>query len=400
MTENTNIQKHEERAHALLSASCASRWLNCTPSARLEDEYGKDKGSVYAKSGTLAHELAELYLRKDTLENISSEDFEARLEEIMSDELFNEEMLDFVSIYTDYCSSQLSEALTENKLAAMEIEQKLDLSRYVPDSFGTADCIIINDNTIEVIDLKYGMGVPVYATWNRQLMLYGLGALQKYDTMYDITEIKLTIVQPRIDNISSWQISVADLVDWAEKELKEKAQLAYQGKGELNAGDWCRFCAVRNRCRKLYEQQLEIAKYEFAKPKLLSDEEIADVIKKAPDLIEWMDSVFDYANKLAIEENKQWPGLKLVESRSIRKWINEDDAAKTILSSIPGLSEEDIFTTKLKTITNIEKLVGKKLFEAKLSNIVIKPQGKPTLVPEDDKRPAIGYQQAKIDFKD
>lgn len=397
-TASTKPQKHSQRSHALLSASGAGRWLNCTPSAKLEDEYGEKKSSVYAQEGTLAHELSELYLRKDTLNSISEQDFDQRLEEIMTNDLFSEEMLEVVPIYTDYCSEQLAEAKTENPLAVMEIEQKLDLTEYVPESFGTADCVVINDNLMEVIDLKYGKGVPVYAEWNKQLMLYGLGALQKYDTMYDITEVRLTIVQPRINNISSWQISVEELRKWAEEELRPRAELAFEGKGELNAGDWCRFCAVRNQCRKLYEQQLEIAQHEFAEPALLTDNEIADIVRRTPKLIEWANSIAEYAQKKAIEENKQWPGLKLVEGISRRKWVDEDQASNAIFARCPELSEDEIFNMKLKPITSIEKIVGKKRFEEILSDVVVKPQGKPTLVPLEDKRPAMGYNQAQLDF--
>lgn len=393
-------QKHNTRAHALLSASGAGRWLNCTPSAKLEDKYGEKKSSVYAEEGTLAHELSELYLRKDVLETINEQDFDARLEEIMANSLFNEEMLEVVPIYTDYCSAQLAEAKTANPLAVMEIEQKLNLTEYVPESFGTADCVIINDDLMEVIDLKYGKGVPVYAEWNKQLMLYALGALHKYDAMYDITEVRMTIVQPRINNISSWQISVEELKKWAEEELKPKAQLAFEGKGELSAGDWCRFCAVRNQCRKLYEQQLEIAQHEFAEPALLTDDEIADIVRRTPKLIEWANSITEYAQAKAIMENKQWPGLKLVEGISRRKWVDEDQASNTIFARCPELTEDEVFNMKLKPITSIEKIVGKKRFAELLSDVVIKPQGKPTLVPLEDKRPAMGYGQAQIDFKE
>ena len=318
----------------------------------------------------------------------------------MANDLFSEEMLEVVPIYTDYCSEQLAEAKTENPLAVIEIEQKLDLTEYVPESFGTADCVVINDNLMEVIDLKYGKGVPVYAEWNKQLMLYGLGALQKYDTMYDITEVRLTIIQPRINNISSWQISVEELRKWAEEKLRPRAELAFEGKGELNAGDWCRFCAVRNQCRKLYEQQLEIAQHEFADPELLTDDEIADIVKRVPKLIEWANSITEYAQTKAINENKQWPGLKLVEGISRRKWVDEDQASNAIFARCPELSEDEIFNMKLKPITSIEKLVGKKRFEEILSDVVIKPQGKPTLVPLEDKRPAMGYAQAQLDFKE
>lgn len=399
-TISTKPQKHSERSHALLSASGAGRWLNCTPSAKLEDEYGDKKDTVFTREGTLAHELSELYIKRDTLQSISESDFDARLEEIMANDLFSEEMLDVIPVYTDYCAAQLAEAKTANQLAVMEIEQKLDLTAFVPESFGTADCVIINDNLMEVIDLKYGKGVPVHAEWNKQLMLYGLGALQKYDTMYDISEVRLTIVQPRLDNISSWQVSVEELRKWAEEELKPKAQLAFSGEGELSAGDWCRFCAVRNQCRKLYEQQVEIAKHEFAEPPLLSDDEIADIVLRVPRLVEWANSVAEYAQNKAVEENKQWPGLKLVEGISRRKWVDEEQAADAISRRCPELSGGEIFTMKLNSITAIEKTVGKKRFAEVLSDMVVKPQGKPTLVPLSDKRPAMGYSQAQADFAD
>lgn len=394
------MQPHSQRKHALLSASGASRWLNCPPSAKLEETHGEKKSSVYAEEGTLAHELAELYLSKDVLNCITEQEFESRLETIMAHNLFNEEMLDVVPMYTDYCSEQLAEAKTSNKLAAMEIEQKLNLTEYVPESFGTADCVIINDDCMEVVDLKYGKGVPVHAEWNRQLMLYGLGALRKYDTMYDITSVKLTIVQPRIDNISSFLISVKELLDWAENELKPIAKLAFEGEGELNPGDWCKFCAVRNQCKKLYDQQLEIAKYEFASPELLSDEEIADVVKRSNRFVEWINSIKEYAQERAITENKQWPGFKLVEGISRRKWVDEEQAAQAILARCPELTEDDVFNLKLKPITTIEKVIGKKRFEDAFSDVIIKPQGAPTLVPIEDKRPAIGHAQAQLDFKE
>lgn len=397
---STKPQNHNQRSHALLSASGASRWLNCTPSAKLEEEFGERKSSVYAQEGTLAHELSELYIRRDTLCDISEQDFNDGLERIMADDLFNDEMLDVVPIYTDYCADQFIEAHTASESAVMEIEQKLDLTDFVPESFGTADCIIISDGLMEVIDLKYGKGVAVYADWNTQLMLYALGALQKYDTMYDISEVRLTIVQPRINNISSWQISVEELREWAENTLMPKAQLAFKGEGELSSGDWCRFCAVRNKCRKLYEEQIEIAKHEFAKPALLTDEEIAEIVRRTPKLIEWANSITEYAQTKAIDENKQWPGLKLVEGISRRKWLGEDEASNAILARCPELSEDEIFNMKLKPITSIEKVVGKKRFAELLSDVVVKPQGKPTLVPLEDKRPAMGYGQAQIDFKE
>lgn len=359
-TQATNLQDHNKRSHALLAASSAGRWLNCTPSARLEEQYGEKETTPYAQEGTLAHEIAELYLRHDGLNAVSDEDFDNRIEELMSSELFNDEMLDVIPIYTDYCLAQFTEAKALNAGAEMVIEAKIDLTAYIPEGFGTADCCIINDNILEVIDLKYGKGVPVHADWNKQLMTYGLGALYWFDSMYDITEVRLTIVQPRLNNISSFMISADELRNWGENELKPGANKAFVGEGDLSAGEWCRFCAVKNQCRALYKQQVEIAKHEFKEPYLLSDDEIADIIRKTPALVEWANSITAYANKRAIEEGKIWPGFKLVEGISRRKWIDEDKAAEAILIKLPELSDDEIYNMKLKSITDIEKLVGKR----------------------------------------
>lgn len=390
--------EHANRAHALLSASGASRWLNCTPSARLEEQYGEHKTSPYAQEGTLAHELAELYLRRDVLRGTSEDEFNAKLEEIMSNPLFQDEMLEMVPIYTDYCVSQLIEARKDNVFAVMEIEQKLDFSEYVPEGFGTADCCIVNDNTLEVIDLKYGKGVPVYADWNPQLMIYGIGAWRKYCMVYDIENIRLTIIQPRLDNISTFTLTVKELQDWADEILEPAAQSAFNGKGDLNVGGWCRFCSVKNRCRRLAQEQLELAKHEFRDAPLLTDEEIADIISKAPRLMEWANSIVEYAQEQAVNHGKHWPGYKLVEEVSRRRWIDENKVADIIMQTIPAVSEDQLYTTKLKSITEVEKLLGRRAFTAIADSVCVKPEGKPTLVPLDDKRPAIGNEQAKIDF--
>lgn len=398
-TASTGKINHTERGHALLSASGANRWINCPPSARLEEQYGEKTTSVYAQEGTLAHEIAELYIRHDVLNNISEQEFNDSLENIMSNELFNPEMLDMVQIYVDYVSGEANAAREENALAILEIEQQLDLTEYVPESFGTADSTIINDAIMEVIDLKYGKGVPVYATHNKQLMLYGLGALRKYDTLFDIETVRLTIVQPRINNISSWDISVEELLNWAVNELKPIAEQAFNGGGEVKPGEWCKFCSIKNKCKSLADKQLELAKYEFADPELMTDEEIADVLTRINQLVEWANSVQEYALKQAVENNKIWPGFKLVEGISRRKWIDEDKVAEAIFSKIPEASEDDVYSMKLKSITDIEKLYGKKRVAELLSDVIIKPQGKPTLVPNSDKRSAIGIEDAIQDFK-
>ena len=398
-TASTKLKKHSERDHALLAASAANRWLNCTPSAKLEDAEGPRESSIYAEEGTLAHELGELYIRHDVLETVDDQVFSDRFDEIMNNQLFSEEMLDVVPIYVDYCTEQFNAAKANDAQSIMDVEQKLDLTEYVPESFGTADCVVIGGNLIEVIDYKHGKGVPVYAEWNKQLMLYGLGALHKYDMLFDIEEVRLTIVQPRINNISSWQISVKELIDWAETELAPAAKLAFAGDGELKAGEWCKFCAVKNRCKALYQKNMELAKYDFQKPALLNDEEIADILKKTPALIEWANSIQEYAQDKAINQGKVWPGFKLVEGISRRKWLDEDAVAEAIFTKIPEASEDQVYDMKLKTITQIEKIFGKKTVAEQLSDVIVKPQGKPTLVPVSDKRPALGTEEAINDFK-
>lgn len=391
---------HSKRTHAILSASGANRWLNCTPSARLEDEYGEKTTSQYAEEGTLAHEMCELYIKHDLLNELTDDEFNAQMDVIMSNELFNAEMLDMVPVYVDYVSGESKASKENNKMATIEIEQQLDLTEYVPESFGTADCVIISDGVMEVIDFKYGKGVPVYADNNKQLMLYGLGALRKYDTLYDIDTLKLSIVQPRINNISTWVISVNDLLDWAVNELKPAAEMAFNGLGELKSGSWCKFCSVKNQCRELAESQMEMAKYDFKQPTLLSDDEISEILSKVDQLVEWANSVHDYALKQAVDNNRIWPGFKLVEGVSRRKWIDDEKTVvDTIKANIQGATDDDIFDMKLKGISSLEKQYGKKVVSEMLSDVIIKPQGKPTLVPLSDKRPALGLEGAMQDFK-
>ena len=393
------LNEHSKRAHALLSASGAHRWLHCTPSAKLEEAEGERQSSAYAQEGTLAHELSELYIKHDILNEVDDAKFEECFSAIASNELFSDEMLDAIPMYVDYCNDEYAEAKTKDSNAIMKIEQKLDLSEYVPESFGTADCVIVCDNTIEIIDLKYGRGVPVYAEYNIQLMLYGLGVLRNYDTLYDVNNLKLTIVQPRLNNISTWEISVDDLVKYANETIKPAADLAFKGLGDPKAGPWCKFCAVKNKCRELYNENLKIAKYEFAEPEFLTDDEIADVLKRERLFIEWINSIKKYAEEKAINDRKVWPGFKLVEGTTKRKWSNEDDVANKIFTKFPEISEDQIYDMKLKGITHIEKLIGKKKVAEVLNDVIIKPQGKPTLVPEDDKRPALGIEDAINDFK-
>lgn len=390
---------HSEREHALLSASGAHRWMSCTPSARLEEKYGEpDKPSAYAAEGTAAHEMAELYLRKDILQELDDATFNDKLAALMDSEYFNDEMFEEVPKYVDYCEEQYRAAQTETPDAAILIEQKVDLTQWIPEAFGSNDCIIITDGRMEVIDLKYGKGIPVSATANKQLMLYALGAYAKYSILYDIQSISLTIVQPRLNNISTWSITVVDLLNWGEKEVKPRALIAFEGKGELVPGEHCRFCKVKNRCRALMEENMKIAQHEFAEPDLLSDEEIADILQKAPQFIEWINSITTYAQEQAISNGKNWPGFKLVEGRATRKWLDENRVEEILRANNFGTDE--IFEMKLKGLTAMQKLLGKQRFEALLGDVITRPQGKPTLVPIDDKRPALGTEDAVNDFKE
>ena len=367
---------HAERSHAVLSASGASRWLNCTPSARLEDEYGKRTGSVFSREGTLAHEMAEVLLNAT---NVAT-----KMKAIEANELYTEDMPDYVAQYVEYCQNEMVQFGQE-----MFVEAKLDLSEYIPQSFGTADCIIASDDVVEVIDLKYGKGVPVYADNNPQLKLYALGVLKKLELLYNPVDVILTIVQPRIDNISSWKVSVGELYKWADTELREKAQLAWEGKGDLQTGPWCKFCSVAARCKALYEQTMEAAAEDFGNPNLLTDEQLSELLGKIPTIKEHIETVQTYALDWALR-GKQWPNFKLVEGRSVRKFdADEKEIAETLFKAYPQAADDVFYDMKLKGITALEKILGKKEFASLLGQFVVKPQGKPTLVPMSDKRPAL-----------
>lgn len=394
----TSSIDHSKRAHALLSASGASRWMGCTPSARLEEEYGVDNTSTYAEEGTLAHELGEAMIRRDVLGEMDAEAFDKELDRITENELFTTEMLDVVPIYAEYVASEFAASKAQTSDAVLLIEQRVDLTKWVPEAFGSCDAVIIADGVLKVMDYKHGKGVPVSAVGNKQLMLYGLGAYDKYSFLYDIHTVELHIIQPRIDNISVWSLTVEDLLKWAEDEVKPKASLAYDGAGELQAGDWCKFCKVKARCRALYQKTVEVAKLDFQEPPLLNDDEIASVLANAPAIQEWLNSVSEYATNEASVNGKIWPGFKLVEGRSQRKWSNEDQVAQILIDN--GFSEDEMYNMRLKGISEIERLVGKKNFTSMLGEVVVKPQGKPTLVPESDKRPSLGAEDAINDFKD
>jgi hypothetical protein len=382
--------------HALLSASSAHRWLNCTPSARLT-EHLPDTTSVYAEEGTLAHALADLELSYQ-LKEITKNTYNRKLKAIKKHELYTEDMSDYVEIYTGYVLESLAYAQSHTSDALIFLEQKLDFSKWVPEGFGTGDCTIIADDLMEVIDFKYGKGVEVSAASNPQMMLYALGALEVFGWIYDIQTISMTIVQPRLDNISTWGISVKQLLEWADTELKEKARAAWEGTGECFAGDWCKFCKVKARCKARADAMLAIAdQYNREDPNLMSVEEIAEILHSAEEIQAWAKDIQAYALDQARDHGVKFPGWKMVEGRSNRKI--EDEAALTERLLAEGYTEDQIYKPKtLEGITTLEKVVGKKRFALLSDGLIIKPPGRPTLVTEDDRRPEINSAEADFDL--
>ena len=369
------------KGHAILSASSSDRWLHCPPSARLCEAY-EDKGSDYAAEGTDAHTLCEYRLKQalgipaeDPIENLS---------------WYNEEMEECAAGYAAYVVELLEAAKQACSDPVVMIEQRVDFSRWVQEGFGTADCILIADGVLNIVDYKHGKGVEVSAVANPQMQLYALGALEIFDGIYDIDTVRMTIFQPRKSNISVDQMDKAGLYEWADTELTQKAHLAYEGQGDFSCGEWCRFCKAKAECRERATANLALARYEFQAPALLDDEEIADILGKVDALTAWASDVKEYALQQAIS-GKEWTGWKLVEGRSNRKYTSEAAVAAAVESA--GF---DPYERKVLGVTAMQKLLGKTRFEELLAPYIEKPQGKPTLVPESDKRPAMNT--AKNDF--
>jgi len=367
--------------------------MNCTPSATIEEKF-EDSTSVYAEEGTLAHEFGELSLQLGS-GRITQGKYNWLVASLKKHELYSPEMDVEVEKYTDYVMEQWAEAQAKTKGASLLLEEKVDLTEFIEEGFGTCDANIIADGTLEVIDLKYGQGVKVDADDNPQLKLYGLGALYAYDLSYDIKKVRLTIVQPRLNHVSSWVISAKDLMQWGEDVVKPTAQKAFKGEGEQKAGDWCRWCKAKARCSALAKKSTEIAKHAFKDPQLLTDDQVLEVFDRIPMLKNWAKAVEEHMLSEAIK-GKKWPGFKLVEGRSMRKWSDEKKAIDKLSKSY---KTEEYINAKIKGIGDIEKLVGKGKFVAALSDCISIPQGKPTLVLESDKRPEFNrLQKAKDAF--
>lgn len=369
------------KGHAILSASSSDRWLHCPPSTRLCKTY-EDKGSDYAAEGTDAHALCEYKLKRalgmdasNPTENLT---------------WYNEEMEDCANGYAAYILEMVEAAKESCADPKVLIEQRVDFSRWVEQGFGTADCIIIADGTLRICDHKHGLGVLVDATDNPQMKCYALGVLELFDDIYDIDNVSMTIYQPRRQNISTFEISKDALYKWADEVLKPTADLAFAGDGNFLCGEWCGFCKAKHECRARAEANLTLAQYDFKLPPLLEDSEIEYILSRADELVAWASDIKEYALQQAIS-GKEWAGWKLVESRSNRKYSNEEAVIQAVADA--GF---DPYEKKLLGITAMQKRLGKSRFDELLTAYIEKPQGKPTLVPESDKRPAMN--NAKTDF--
>lgn len=374
--------------HAYLSASASHRWLACPPSAKLCANI-LDQASEYAQQGTDCHELCAYLVEKalgreviDPTENLT---------------YYDAEMQNCAEEYRNYVLEQIEAAKEFCKDPQVMIEQRLDFSRWVENGFGTGDCVIVADEVLQIIDYKHGLGVLVSAGddehgGNSQMMCYALGALEVFGDIYDINQIKMTIFQPRRDNISTYTISKGDLLKWADEVLAPTAQLAYVGEGEFKAGDHCTFCKVKATCRKRAEYNLELAKYDFEMPATLDDTEIAAILEKVDEMISWGNDIKEYALQQA-QSGVHFEGWKVVEGRSNRKYT--DEAAVAFAVKDAGF---DPYEKKLLGVTAMSTLLGKKKFEELLGGLIYKPPGKPALVPESDKRPAMNT--AIDDFKE
>ncbi|KKB43747.1 Phage protein [Bacillus thermotolerans] len=351
----------------------------------MELEFENNESNAAAE-GTAAHALCEHKLKKA---------LHMRSKRPVS--VYNsDEMEEHSDAYVEFVMEQFELAKQSCTDPLILIEQRLDFSCYVPQGFGTGDCIIIGDKKLHIIDFKYGMGVLVDAVGNPQMKLYALGALEIYDSLYDIEEVSMTIFQPRRENVSTWTIPVNELKDWAENELRPKAKKAYEGEGNYLPGEWCTFCRAAVKCRARAEEKLKLAQMEFKLPPLLTDSEIEEVLSKLSDLTKWANEIIAYATDAAVNQGKEWHGFKVVEGRSIRKYKDEEAVAEAAKAN----GYNDIYRQSLITLTEMQKLMGKSKFQEILGGLIHKPPGKPTLVPLSDKRPAMNRSNVKNEFNE
>lgn len=377
------MMEHSERAHALLSASGAHRWLVCTPSARLEEQF-PDTTSDAAKEGTLAHELAELKLRHYFYKgSFGKQKYARAVNKLKKQELWQDEMDGYTEEYLDYVKAA---ALKFESSPYVAIEKKVGLGAYIPDGFGTADCILIGGGVLQVIDFKYGKGISVSAEENPQMKLYALGAYNAYSLLYPIREIKLTIIQPPLDGISEWSCSLEHLLAFGGY-VKQRAALAINGNGAYAPGvHQCRFCRARTQCRARAEENVKLAFFTDKKPPLITDTEVGGYLTQGGDVARWLKDLQDYALAQCLA-GKEIPGWKAVEGRGSREWTDMEQAFGKLEEN--GIAEAMLWEKRPLTLAQVEKIVGKKDFALLVGDYVVKNPGKPALVAEADKRPAI-----------
>lgn len=377
--------------HALLSASGAHRWLHCTGSPLLEKDF-PDSTSVYAQEGTLAHELCELKLMAYTGE-ITKRKLTSMKNKLMKSELWQPEMEGTSEAYLDYVKDITMSYVVKPVILT---EKKVNFSRYVPEGFGTADCLILAGDTLHVVDYKHGKGVVVDADHNPQMMLYALGAMSELSLLYRFKFVHMTIVQPRVNNISEFTMTAEELIEWGEKVVKPKAEAAMSGKGEFEAGDWCRFCRAKRQCKTRYESNDSLYAELSAQhdPRLITLTELGEYLKRGRDMSAWLEDMKEYALSESLA-GAEVPGWKAVEGRGSRAFTDTDEAVDTLIKN--GIDESVLYERRVLTLAQMEKAVGKKAFGELVGDLVVKNPGKPTLVEESDKRPRITNQPTAAD---
>lgn len=374
--------KHAERAHALLSASASSRWLNCTPSVRLEEQF-PDVTTEYAEEGTLAHEIAELKLRKYFIEPMSQRTFNTRLNKMKKHQLYQEEMLKHTDTYLEYLQG-ITLAMTSSPYVA--VEKRIDYSSYAPEGFGTVDCLIISGDTLYVNDFKYGKGGAVSAEKNTQMMLYALGAFLEYSFLYPIKRVNLSIVQPRLNSISEFEMPIEDLLAWGES-IKPVAQKAFAGEGDFIPGEHCKFCKAKAQCRARADQYTALDDFKLMKPPLISNEEVGHILERAQHIESWVKALKDYALAESLKGNEV-SGWKAVAGRGSRSYTDLDAAFAHLKEN--GIDEALLYDREPLTVSKLEKVLKTEQFRSLLEEpgYIFKSSGKPTLAPVSDKRKA------------
>ena len=381
--------------HAKLNSSGAHRWMNCPGSVKISEQFPASS-SIYADEGTLAHDAAEQLIKSGKVSAAHKKKINTFYEEHPELSGDADQVIKTLEPYVDFVKEEFTDAVMQDGGAQLLTEQRVDLTAWIPGGFGTTDVAIIGGKTLHIVDLKYGKGVPVFAEGNPQLRLYALGTLAMLEMVYDIDEVKMTIYQPRIDNVSSDTISAVELKSWGENEVKPAAELALSDNAPFAAGSWCQFCPARQQCRTRAENYMSLAEYK--KKALLSVEEIGKILGDVDGLVKWAEDLKEGALTRALE-GENFPGWKVVEGRSIRKYSGTEDE---IVRQCEGAGYDHalLYETKLLTVSAMEKMMGKKQFAEVLGDYVEKPAGKPTLAPESDKRPAIVNATAAEDFAD